>query len=118
SILLSPKGSSAPPVPSSWIGEESEAPRRSGASIYSHRWSSMISILIRKSRTLLDTISDFHGNPLASFRALDKGLEDRRREASAEVVDRVRAAYQAAKRDQNLAGEEYQANGEWTGIIE
>ena len=48
----------------------------------------MISKLIRKLRTLADTLHDFYGEPLASFQALEKGLEDRRRPVPPELVSR------------------------------
>jgi hypothetical protein len=78
----------------------------------------MISKLVRKARTLTDTLHDFYREPLASFQALEKGLEDRRRPVPPELVSRVLRAYEAAKRDQQSAGAEYQANGEWTTLIE
>jgi putative sugar O-methyltransferase len=78
----------------------------------------MISTLVRKARTLTDTLHDFYSEPLASFAALEKGLEDRRRPVPPELVARVLSAYEAAKRDQQSAGAEYQANGEWTTVIE
>jgi|HubBroStandDraft_5_1064220.scaffolds.fasta_scaffold09506_5 hypothetical protein len=78
----------------------------------------MISTLFRKARTLFDTFHDFQREPLASFQALEKGLEDRRLPVPPELAARVRAAYLAAKRDQQSAGVQYQANGEWTKPIE
>ncbi len=78
----------------------------------------MISTLVRKVRTVVDTVHDFYREPLASFQALEKGLEDRRRPVPPELVDRVMTAYEAAKRDQQSAGSQYQANGEWTTLIE
>ena len=38
----------------------------------------MISKLVRKARTLRETLPDFYREPLASFQAREKGLEDRR----------------------------------------
>jgi len=78
----------------------------------------MISTLFRKARTLIDTFHDFYREPLASFQALERGLEDRRVPVPPELTDRVLTAYEAAKRDQKSAGPEYQANGEWTTLIE
>lgn len=78
----------------------------------------MISTLARKTRTLIDTFHDFYREPLASFQALEKGLEDRRQPVPPEVVARVLQAYEAAKRDQQSAGAQYQPNGEWTTLIE
>lgn len=78
----------------------------------------MISTFVRKVRTLTDTLHDFYREPLASFDLLDKGLEDRCRPAPPELVDRVIKAYEAAKRDQQSASEEYQPNGEWATLIE
>ncbi|MHB8218057.1 MAG: putative sugar O-methyltransferase [Candidatus Sulfotelmatobacter sp.] len=78
----------------------------------------MISTLVRKIRTVVDTFHDFYREPLASFQALEKGLEDRRQPVSPAVVDRVITAYEAAKRDQKNAAPQYQANGEWTTLIE
>jgi hypothetical protein len=78
----------------------------------------LISTLLRKVRTFTDTFHDFYRDPLASFRALEKGLEDRRRPISKELLSRVLTAYEAAKRDQLNAGPEYQPNGEWTSLIE
>ena len=78
----------------------------------------MISKLGRKARTVTDTFHDFYREPLASFQALEKGLEDRRQPVSPELVSRVLSAYEAAKRDQRSAGAENQANGEWTTLIE
>ncbi len=78
----------------------------------------MISTLVRKARTLIDTIQDFSREPLASFQALEKGLEDRRKPVPPELLTRVLTAYEAAKCDQRSAGAEYQANGEWTTLIE
>lgn len=49
---------------------------------------------------------------------MERGLEDRRQRVPQEVVERVLTAYEAAKRDQQYAGTEYQANGEWTTLIE
>jgi hypothetical protein len=73
----------------------------------------MISKLVRKTRTLTETLHDFCREPLASFRgaaeteALQKGVRDRRQPVPPELVSRVLYAYQAAKRDQRSA--EYQA---------
>ncbi|MGD0759966.1 MAG: putative sugar O-methyltransferase [Candidatus Sulfotelmatobacter sp.] len=78
----------------------------------------MISKLVRKTRTLIDTFHDFSREPLASFSALEEGLEDRRQPVPSELVRRVLNAYEAAKRDQKSAAAEYQANGEWTALIE
>ena len=78
----------------------------------------MIPTLARKFRTLVDTWGDFWGEPLASFQALDKGLEDRRHPVSPELLNRVVTAYQAAKHDQQSAAAVYQANGEWAPVIE
>jgi putative sugar O-methyltransferase len=78
----------------------------------------MISKLVRKARTLTETFHDFQREPLASFQSLEKGLEDRRQPVPPELVYRVLSAYEAAKRDQQSAGAEYQANGEWTTLIE
>jgi len=78
----------------------------------------MISTLLRKARTLIETFHDFYREPLASFEALDKGLEDRRQPASPELVSRVLAAYEAAKQDQPAASAEYQVSGEWITLIE
>jgi putative sugar O-methyltransferase len=78
----------------------------------------MIPKLVRKTRTLVDTFHDFYSEPLASFAALEKGLEDRRQPVAPELLCRVLSAYEAAKRDQRSAGAEYQANGEWTTLIE
>jgi putative sugar O-methyltransferase len=78
----------------------------------------MISKLVRKARTLTDTLHDFYREPLASFVALEKGLEDRRQPVAPELVSRVISAYEAAKHDQQTASAEYRANGEWTTLIE
>jgi putative sugar O-methyltransferase len=78
----------------------------------------MISKLVRKARTLIDTFHDFYRDPLASFQELEKGLADRCVPVPPELTARVLAAYEAAKRDQQSAGAEYQANGEWTSLIE
>jgi putative sugar O-methyltransferase len=78
----------------------------------------MVSTLVRKARTLTDALHDFYAEPLASFSALEKGLEDRRSPVPPELVSRVLSAYEAAKRDQQSAGAEYQANGEWALPIE
>lgn len=78
----------------------------------------MISSLFRKARTLIDTFHDFYREPLASFRALEEGLQDRRQPVAPELASRVVASYEAAKRDQQAAGPEYQANGEWAIPIE
>jgi len=78
----------------------------------------LFSTLIRKVRTLTDTLHDFYREPLASFESLDKGLEDRRHAVAPELVERVLKAYEVAKRDQQSAGERYQPNGEWTSLIE
>jgi len=78
----------------------------------------MISKFVRKARTLAETVHDFYREPLASFQSLEKGLEDRRQPVPPELVCRVLNAYEAAKRDQQSAGAEYQANGEWTTLIE
>jgi hypothetical protein len=78
----------------------------------------LISTLLRKVRTLTDTFHDFYREPLASFRALDKGLQDRRQPVSPDLVSRVLTAYEAAKRDQQSASAEYQVNGEWITLIE
>jgi hypothetical protein len=78
----------------------------------------MIATVGRKFRTLVDTLGDFWSEPLASLRALDHGLEDRRQPVSSEILNRVVAAYRAAKRDQPSAGTVYQANGEWAPVIE
>jgi hypothetical protein len=72
----------------------------------------MISKLVRKARTLTEALHDFYREPLASFQALEKGLEDRRQPVPPELVSRALCAYQAAKRDQRSAGAEYQANGD------
>lgn len=77
----------------------------------------MIPTLARKFRTLVDTWGDFWGEPPASFQALDKGLEDRRRPVLPELMSRMVAAYRAAKRDQQSAAAVYQANGEWAPVI-
>ena len=78
----------------------------------------MISALFRKARTVTDTLHDFYREPLASFEALEKGLEDRRQPVPPELLSRVLDSYEAAKRDQQSAGAEYQANGEWITLIE
>ncbi len=78
----------------------------------------MISTLLRKVRTFTDTFHDFYREPLASFKSLDRGLEDRRRPVPKELLSRVLTAYEAAKRDQRNAPAEYQANGEWVSLIE
>jgi putative sugar O-methyltransferase len=78
----------------------------------------MISKFVRKARTLAETFHDFYREPLASFQSLEKGLEDRRQPVPPELVCRILNAYEAAKRDQQSAGAEYQANGEWTILIE
>jgi len=78
----------------------------------------LISRLVRKARTLTDTFHDFYREPLASFQALEKGLEDRRQPVPLELVSRVLSAYEAAKSDQQTAGAEYHANGEWVTLIE
>jgi hypothetical protein len=78
----------------------------------------LFSALFRKFRTLTDTLDDFYREPLASFEALDKGMEDRRRPVPPELLERVLDAYEAAKRDQQSAGEQYQANGEWTSLVQ
>jgi hypothetical protein len=78
----------------------------------------MITTLLRKARTLSDTLVDFYIEPLASFRELEEGLKDRRAPVAPQVVERVLAAYRAAKRDQQSAGPEYQATGQWTALIE
>lgn len=72
----------------------------------------MLSKLVRKARTLTETLHDFYRQPLASFAVLEKGLEDRRQPVPPELVSWVLCAYQAAKRDQRSAGAEYQANGD------
>jgi putative sugar O-methyltransferase len=78
----------------------------------------MISKLVRKARTVIETFHDFYREPLASFQSLEKGLEDRGQPVPLELVSRVLDAYEAAKRDQKSAGAQYQANGEWTTLIE
>lgn len=78
----------------------------------------MIKQLARKFRTLVDTLDDYSAEPLASFAALDKGLEDRHRPAPPELLDRLIAAYRAAKRDQASVGPCYHPNGEWYPLIE
>jgi hypothetical protein len=78
----------------------------------------LISTLFRKLRTLTDILHDFYRDPLASFQALEQGLEDRRRPVSGELLARVLNSYEAAKRDQKSAPAEYQPNGEWTTLIE
>jgi len=78
----------------------------------------MLPTVVRKARTLLDAINDFQRDPLACFEALDRGLQNRSCPAKPEVLGRVVAAYKAAKRDQQLAGPEHQANGQWSMIIE
>ena len=78
----------------------------------------MISRLVRKTRTLIDALHDFYREPLASFHALEQGLEDRRRDVPPQLVARVLTAYEAAKRDQQSSGAEYQANGEWASLAE
>ncbi len=78
----------------------------------------MIAALVRKIRTLTDTLHDFYREPLASFKSLDEGLKDRRCPVSPQLVGRVLDAYDAAKRDQQSAGGEYQPNGQWTALIE
>jgi len=78
----------------------------------------MISTLARKARTFVDTFHDFYREPLASFSALDQGLEDRGRPVPPDLLARVLASYDAAKRDQQAASPEYQANGEWAVLIE
>jgi putative sugar O-methyltransferase len=78
----------------------------------------LISSLFRKARTFTDTFHDFYREPLASFHALEKGLEDRRQPVPPELLSRVLNAYEAAKRDQKSAGPQYQANGEWVTLIE
>jgi putative sugar O-methyltransferase len=77
----------------------------------------LISALFRKARTLTDTLHDFYREPLASFQALEKGLEDRRQPVPPELLSRVLNSYESAKRDQQSAGAEYQANGEWVTLI-
>ena len=72
----------------------------------------MISKLVRKARALRETLPDFYREPLASFQALEKGLEDRRQPVPPELVSRVLCAYQAPRRGQRSAGAEYQANGD------
>ncbi len=78
----------------------------------------MIATLLRKFRTLTDTLHDFYREPLASFKSLDEGLKDRRRPVSPQLLSRVLNAYESAKRDQQSAGKEYQPNGQWTTLIE
>ena len=78
----------------------------------------MISTLLRKVRTLADIVQDFYGHSLASFRELDRGLEERGNVPAPELVSRVVCSYEAAKTDQRSAGRDYQANGEWITLIE
>jgi hypothetical protein len=49
----------------------------------------MISTLVRKARTSMESL------PLASFEALEKGLEDRGQPVPPELVSRVLGAYQS-----------------------
>jgi hypothetical protein len=78
----------------------------------------MFSVVLRKARTLADTVHDFYSEPLASFRGLKQGLAERPSPIVPEVLDRVLAAYRAAKRDQQSAAGEYQPSGEWAALIE
>jgi putative sugar O-methyltransferase len=78
----------------------------------------MLAVAFRKTRTLVDILNDFQREPLASFDTLDKGLQERPSCSSRLLLDRIMAAYQAGKRDQQGAGKEYQANGEWASRIQ
>ncbi len=78
----------------------------------------MIAPVLRKARTLLEALADFQRDPVASLSNLNAGLKERKSLPPPEVVARVTAAYQAAKRDQELAGKEYQPNGEWAPLIQ